>query len=147
MKWLFFGMWPSKTRKRSIVLISRIEARGNRCIKSSLVASRQISRFSQLPDRVTYRGVPDLSRLQLSATKTIDRIDPFIPKGVLNNISWEPLIEIYIFTFLPTFHTNGTLLLKLADSELGNLHSSACNDRHKQSFRPWWDAKKKPQGF
>lgn len=43
----------------------------NRCINSSLVASRQISRFSQLPDRVTYRG-PDLSRLDQSGTKTND---------------------------------------------------------------------------
>lgn len=57
---------------------------GNRCINSSLVASRRISRFSQLPDRVTYRG-PGLSRFDQYGTKTNDRIVHLFPKGVLNN--------------------------------------------------------------
>lgn len=140
-------MWPSKTRKSSIVFDIPYRVSGESMYQ---IQPRSLAADLQIQPITRSRHVQGGSRPQPPATvrdKDHRSNLDFIPKGVLNSISWEPLIEIYIFIFLPTFHTNGTLLLKLADSQLGNLHNSACNDRHRQSFRPWWDAKKKPQGF
>lgn len=81
LEWQFFLMWPFKTKKRFIVMISRIGLRGIRRVKSSLVALRQISRDSQSPDRVRYRGSrPQPPRSIKLGTKTNNRIVNLFPK-------------------------------------------------------------------